>query len=113
MDGLIENIKIAGIASCVPRHTEDNMDYGNVLGEKRVKKQVKLTGIRKRHTSRIEQRASDLAICAANDLLTKLDWKKDEIGVLDLYDSKSGLLNSFYGNCVTGAYGFTEGSNCF
>ena len=48
MDGLIENIKIAGIASCVPRHTEDNMDYGNVLGEKRVKKQVKLTGIRKR-----------------------------------------------------------------
>ena len=82
MDGLIENIKIAGIASCVPRHTEDNMDYGNVLGEKRVKKQVKLTGIRKRHTSRIEQRASDLAICAANDLLTKLDWKKDEIGVL-------------------------------
>lgn len=25
MDGLIENIKIAGIASCVPRHTEDNM----------------------------------------------------------------------------------------
>ena len=36
MDGLIENIKIAGIASCVPRHTEDNMDYGNVLGEKRV-----------------------------------------------------------------------------
>lgn len=82
MDGLIENIKIAGIASCVPRHTEDNMDYGNVLGEKRVKKQVKLTGIRKRHTSRIEQRASDLAICAANDLLTKLDWEKDEIGVL-------------------------------
>lgn len=44
MDGLIENIKIAGIASCVPRHTEDNMDYGNVLGEKRVKKQVKLLG---------------------------------------------------------------------
>ena len=78
MDGLIENIKIAGIASCVPRHTEDNMDYGNVLGEKRVKKQVKLTGIRKRHTSRIEQRASDLAVCAANDLLTKLDWEKDD-----------------------------------
>lgn len=82
MEGLIENIKIAGIASCVPRHTEDNMDYGSVLGEKRVKRQVKLTGIRKRHTSRIEQRASDLAVCAANDLLTKLVWKKDEIGVL-------------------------------
>ena len=36
MDGLMENIKIAGIASCVQRNTEDNMDYGNVLGEKRV-----------------------------------------------------------------------------
>lgn len=81
MDGLIENIEIAGIASCVPEHFEDNMDYSHVLGERRTKKQVKLTGIRKRHTSRMQQRASDLVICATNELLGKLNWKKDEIGV--------------------------------
>ena len=82
MDGLIENIKIAGIASCVPRHTEDNMDYGNVLGEKRIKRQVRLTGIRKRHTSRSQQRSSDLVMCAVEDLLNELKWNKEEIGVL-------------------------------
>ena len=38
MEGIIENIEIAGIASCVPKHFEDNMDYGNVLGERRGKK---------------------------------------------------------------------------
>ena len=48
MEGIIENIEIAGIASCVPKHFEDNMDYGNVLGERRVKRQIRLTGIRKR-----------------------------------------------------------------
>ena len=47
MEGIIENIEIAGIASCVPKHFEDNMDYGNVLGERRVKRQIRLTGIRK------------------------------------------------------------------
>ena len=49
MEGFVKDIQIAGIASCVPENTEDNMDYGNVLGEKRVKKQIRLTGIRKRH----------------------------------------------------------------
>lgn len=82
MEGLIENIKIAGIASCVPEHSEDNMDYSHVLGEKRIKRQVRLTGIRKRHTSRSQQRSSDLVMCAVEDLLNELKWNKEEIGVL-------------------------------
>ena len=82
MEGLIENIKIAGITSCVPEHSEDNMDYSHVLGEKRIKRQVRLTGIRKRHTSRSQQRSSDLVMCAAEDLLNELKWNKEEIGVL-------------------------------
>lgn len=82
MEGIIENIEIAGIASCVPKHFEDNMDYGNVLGERRVKRQIRLTGIRKRHTSNKNQRASDLAMKATEKLLAELDWKKEDIGVL-------------------------------
>lgn len=92
MEGFVKDIQIAGIASCVPENTEDNMDYGNVLGEKRVKKQIRLTGIRKRHTCRREQRASDLAFCAANDLLTKLKWKKEDIGVLVYMTQSSDYL---------------------
>lgn len=48
MEGIIENIEIAGIASCVPKHFEDNMDYGNVLGERRVKRQIRLTWNKKK-----------------------------------------------------------------
>ncbi|MFR5617574.1 MAG: hypothetical protein ACLTJ5_01410 [Clostridium sp.] len=81
MDGLIENIKLPELQAVSQDHRRQ---YGlwQCIRRKKSKKQVKLTGYEKRHTSRIEQRASDLAICAANDLLTKLDWKKDEIGVL-------------------------------
>lgn len=61
MEGIIENIEICRDCKLCAKHFEDNMDYGNVLGERRVKRQIRLTGIRKRHTSNKNQRASDLA----------------------------------------------------
>jgi len=82
MDARIEGIAIKGISSYVPENVEDNMDFAPLLGERRVKKQVRLTGIRKRHTSPKYQLPSDLASFAAEKLICELGWKKEEIGVL-------------------------------
>ena len=82
MDARIEGIAIKGISSCVPRNVEDNMDFVPLLGERRVKKQIRLTGIRKRHTSPKYQLPSDLASFAAEKLIQEMGWNKDEIGVL-------------------------------
>lgn len=82
MNSKIENIVLKGICSYVPENFEDNMDFVSLLGERRVKKQIKLTGIRKRHTSVKFQYPSDLAAFAAEKLISELGWDKNEIGVL-------------------------------
>ena len=82
MNTKIENIVIQGISSYVPENFEDNMDYISLLGERRIKKQIKLTGIRKRHTSLKFQHSSDLAAFAAEKLIRELGWNKEEIGIL-------------------------------
>ena len=82
MDAKISNVRICGMASCVPDEEEDNYDFFNILGERKVKKQVRLTGVRKRHVANKYQRSSDFGIKAVNDLLNELDWERESIGVL-------------------------------
>lgn len=81
MIGTFQNIKIQGMASAVPGIVEENMNYVEILGERRVKKQIKLTGVSKRHISEKEQRPSDLCYAAAVPLLDKLGWDRSEIKV--------------------------------
>lgn len=82
MDAKISNVMICGIASCVPEEVEKNNDLSNILGAKKVKKQIRMTGISNRHVSNKYQRSSDLGIKAVNDLLDHLGWERDSIGVL-------------------------------
>lgn len=89
MIGTFDNIKIQGMATAVPKIVEENMNYAEVLGERRTKKQIKLTGVSKRHISGIEQRTSDLCYAAAVPLLEKLSWNKEEIKVLIFITQKS------------------------
>lgn len=89
MDAIINNVKLCGISSCVPQNTEDNMLFSELLGTRRVKKQIKLTGVQKRHTSLKHQRASDLCMHAAKKLIQQLGWEKDSIGIL-IYITQSG-----------------------
>ncbi len=92
MDALIKGIKISGIASCVPQNVEDNYAFSELLGERRVKKQVKLTGVQKRHTSIKHQRPSDLCMHAANSLIDHLGWDRNSIGVLVVVTQKGDYI---------------------
>ena len=82
MKGTLNNISIKGIASAVPENTFDNIKYAEGLSDRRKKKQVKLTGIFERRVCRDGQTASDLATVAAEALLEKVKWNKDEISVM-------------------------------
>lgn len=92
MDAVINGVKISGIASCVPQNIEDNYSFSKLLGERRVKKQVRLTGVQKRHTSVKHQRASDLCMHAANKLIERLGWERDSIGILILVTQKGDYV---------------------
>lgn len=82
MIGKFDNIKLQGISAAVPKQIEENKSYENVLGKRRVKKQIAVTGVEKRHVSGWHQRTSDLCYAAAVKLLDKLKWNKDDIKVL-------------------------------
>lgn len=84
MIGSFNNIKIQGMAAAVPSLVEDNKNYASVLGERRTKKQIRLTGVAKRHVASPRQRTSDLCYRAATDLIAHLEWEKDDIKVLVL-----------------------------
>lgn len=92
MNAKIENIVVQGISSYVPENFEDNMDFVSLLGERRIRKQIKLTGIRKRHTSLKFQLPSDLAAFAAEKLIYELGWNKEEIGVLIFVTQKGDYI---------------------
>lgn len=82
MIGVCENVKVSGISSCVPSRVLDNKEYAESADDKRIKRQVKLTGIRYRHCVVGDQRTSDLASVAAKDLLQKNNWEPNSISAI-------------------------------
>lgn len=79
----IQNVKIAGVSACVPQTVYDNMDYTLLSVEERLK-YIETTGVRYRHCVDEKTCTSDLCIKAAEELISKLGWRKDEIDALIL-----------------------------
>lgn len=84
MFGKFDNIKIQGMCTAVPSTIESNDIYTDILGERRTKKQIKLTGVNKRQISAQDQKPADLCYSASKRLLEHLKWNTDEIKVLVL-----------------------------
>lgn len=82
MIGHYNNVKICGIVSAVPDNRIDNMELASEFGEKVVKKQMRVTGIKKRYVAIDGQRAADLCITAGKRLMEQLSWNKEEVECL-------------------------------
>lgn len=82
METNIDNVKIQGICCVVPERKFDNLEQCEKLSSKRTKRQVLLTGIQERHICGYGQRASDLCSVAAEELIDRIGWDKNEIKVL-------------------------------
>ncbi len=88
MQGEYNNIRIVGMAASAPEYCLDNNDFANVFGERRTKKQIKLTGVVRHHVSEGFQKASDMSFLAARKLIDHLGWSAEELKVL-LYVTQS------------------------
>lgn len=78
------NIQIAGLSAVLPEHETDNMSFAELFGEEAVRKQIKVTGIKRRRTTIGQQDALDLMLHAAEAVLTHTGWSPDSIDVLVL-----------------------------
>ncbi len=77
----IPNIRIKGIAAAVPQQEVSNWDYEK-LTEKERRMLVKTTGVEKRRVAPKGMATSDLCFEAAEQLLEKLEWQKEDIQIL-------------------------------
>lgn len=76
------NIKIGGIACCVPSTCVKTESYKPVFGDEEVEKFMEMTGVRASHRTSEHQTCSDLGFVAAQKLLEKKGIKPEEIGAV-------------------------------
>lgn len=77
----VSHSRIAGIASAVPAREVHNRDY-HLISEAERQMLIKTTGIATRHVAAKGQSTSDLCLAAAEQLLDKLKWQREEIDLL-------------------------------
>lgn len=78
----IDNVKISGIAACVPPKRVDNMESNLVEDKHELEKYIETTGVRYRYVAEDGICSSDLCKQAADKLIEEMGIDKSEIGCL-------------------------------
>ena len=78
----IDNVKISGIAACVPPKRMDNMESDLVEDKHELEKYIETTGVRYRYVAEDGICSSDLCKAAAEKLIEEMGIDKSEIGCL-------------------------------
>lgn len=79
----IKNVKIVGIAACVPPRIEENIDLPVFISGE-AEKVIEQTGIERKHLVDEGVVLSDLCAKAGEKLLEQLKWEKDSVDALCL-----------------------------
>lgn len=79
----VKNIKLRGMAGCVPSRVEENRD-STLISPEEIEKYINATGVERRHCAIHDGSicTSDLCQKAAEKLLADIDWKREEIDLL-------------------------------
>lgn len=111
--GTYENIHIRAIASAVPARVVDNRAFTEMMGNRRNKRQIMLTGIERRHICGPGQSASDFATVAAEAVLKKAGWRPDEIKLLVFVTQHPDLSRPSTAMLIQKRLGISTGCSCF
>lgn len=111
--GKLENIHIRALASAVPARVVDNHAFTQMMGNKRNKRQIMLTGIERRHICGPGQAASDFATVAAEAVLKKTGWKPEEIKLLIFVTQQPDLSRPSTAMLIQKRLSIPNGCSCF
>lgn len=111
MQTFFDNIAIRGIVTSVPRYVDecDQDEYVQIMGEKRLRKHIRYTGIERRRVTIDEQKTSDLAIDAVQRLLEETGWGADSVDILILITQAQDMLLPATAMFVHKAFPFRKG----
>lgn len=102
------NISIKGIGTCNPKNIEYIYD---ILEKNESEIFTKNTGIVQRHIADKETCASDLCYKAAEDIIEKLNWKKEEIDILIFVTQTPDYILPASSNILQNRLGLSK--NCY
>ena len=74
-----KNVKISGVAACVPKRVEENINLPVFASREEAEKVIASTGIARRRVCDNGVTSSDLAVPAVKQLLCDLEWSADTI----------------------------------
>lgn len=77
----VKNVKIRGLAACVPSQVIETKAY-DLMTEEEINKYIQSTGVERKHRVTLGQCTSDLCYTAAEKLISDLGWNKSEIDLL-------------------------------
>lgn len=78
----IENVRIAGVAACIPEKRIENKDSQLFDSEEEKLKYIETVGVEARHITDEKTCSSDLCLASAERLLSDLGWDKTEVDCL-------------------------------
>ena len=91
----IDGFRIAGVATCVPPTSIDNLDPGLGFDPEEVRKVVAMAGVRRRRIVDRGVTSADLCFEAADDLLNRLEWPRNSVtGLIFVTQSPDYFLPS-------------------
>lgn len=98
----LRGFKVAGISTCVPPHTVDNLEAGKDFGAVEVRKVVSMAGVRFRQVAGPDITSVDLCTAAAQRLLDQLGWAPESVtGLIMVTQSPDYFLPS--SSCIVHA----------
>lgn len=107
-----------GIAAAVPKNSESNLNYG-LISEKERQLLIKTTGVENRRIASVGMTTADLCFEAADKLVNKLNWKREDIGLLvfvsqssDYYLPATAIILQDRLKLPTSCMGFDVGLGC-
>ena len=106
----IENVKIKGIAACVPNNLVKTSDL-EIFSIKEAQLFTQNTGINQRYVSEGNICASDLCFQAAENLISDLNWTKDKIDILIFVSQTADYILPATSNLLQNRLGLSQ--DCF
>ena len=108
----VNNVKIRGIAACVPQTVEENSSLPFYKTPEEAKQVINAIGIERRHIASADIAVSDLCCKAADQILAALGWGKESIDLLALITQNPDYLNHPTSFVVHERMGFPDSTMC-
>jgi 3-oxoacyl-[acyl-carrier-protein] synthase-3 len=109
----ISNVIISGSVSCVPKSKIDNLSNPLFKSTFEAEKFIEMTGVEEKRHLDTGVLVSDLCYNAAELLIKKLEWNKEEIGILIMVSQTPDYLLPNTAIILQNRLGLSKNTACF